>query len=286
VTEEASNNPLTGTYWANLGNSNYATAEQVIVQLWEKIVSVSKIEKVPPTLVAAILLQNMRSMNYFDIEFDGGVFAGKSIGISQTPYYILQKIARDYGIQSLQWPKGTELSEARSKEILFDAELNPAVAAAHVKMLTEAANKWVKQSTASETMKKRLMDLFDIDYFNGKSVLDFRMKEIAATVGYNVDQWQMVGTPEALPVDISSGYRRGIVVALEDIYNSLDQYGQLRPELYLTPRNYVEDVAFPGAVLEIVSPSDRLKPYRWFKAGDIIPNFYPDPRNLVKRPRQ
>lgn len=258
--------------WANdrhkrmLLNPKHLTAEEVLYKYWSNIKDATKAEGIPAPLLGAILLQNMRSMNFFDIRLEG-----KSIGISQTPYYMAQKVARLHGIKTLGIQKGTSISEDRAKKMLYNAYKSVYIAAAHIRVLADTAITVLRN-------KGRDYRYFNYRYFRGKESVDEKMRGIAGVIGYNVDQWQMNGTPETVSPS-GEGYELGIVVALEDIYRHLDNKGDLNSSITKTPRNYVEAVLSGGAMIE---PSDANKPYRWFKAGDVIPNFYPSKVGVQK----
>lgn len=260
-----------------LRDPQYPTPEEMIFLKWRLIQNAATIEGVPAPLLAAILLQNMRSMNWFDIVVDGapGQLVGKSIGISQTPFYILQKVAANHGITSLRIPPGTSLSDDAAVELLFDADKSIYVAAAHIRMLVNRAMAYI-QGNFPKPHWPQYMAGFDLNQIPARGEATQAQAETAAIIGYNLDQWQMNGRPDSM---FYSGdrYEIGIILALKDVLKNINPDGSINFKLTQTPRLYVESVIdnctqpFAEWCLDV---TEEMRAYRLFKAGDIVPNFH------------
>jgi hypothetical protein len=274
---------------ALLSDTNYMTPEEVIVAKWKTIELAAKKEKVPACLIAAVLLQNMRSMNMADLIWDGkldgtSVVFGKTVGISQTPYYVFQKIVKDRGIDYLDLPQGTALENGKAVELLFDADISVCVAAANIAMVSDRALKYYANANLGAPAKAMYQKNFDLSIIRATGPVSEDERKVAGLVGMNVDQWQLEGAPEENTPG-QSPYERGIVLALEDVRNNLDANGKIKPSLADVPRNYIEAIpagdidnlidAVSG-LLEIavdIMPDERC--HIGFKPGDMCPNFYP-----------
>src|SRR5205823_24204 len=95
---------------------------------WAQIKAAATRNKIPPSLLGAILLQQMRAMNYEDLMYDGEFYigpllkeGGDTVGISQTPVYIVQRLARETGLPGLRLGigKGTTLTWKQVLALVF-----------------------------------------------------------------------------------------------------------------------------------------------------------------------
>ena len=184
---------------------------------------------------------------------------------------MVQKVAMVHGIQTLGLAPGTVLSDERARTMLYDGRKSVYIAAAHIRALADAAIA-VLQAEGSTSRNN-----FNYRYFFGKTALDDRMKATAMVIGYNLDQWQMTGKPKTR-FHSDRGYEQGIGIALEDIWDHLGPGKTLKKSITETPRNYVETVDTLG-----IPVPDAQRPYRWFRPGDIIPNFYASKSSVTKK---
>ncbi len=260
-----------------LRNPAYLMPEEVIVSRWSAIRRAAAAEGVPPDLVAALLLQNMRSMNWNDIAGDGRDYlrtlTGKSVGISQTPYEIAQRVAARHGIVSLGIARGTVLSDDRTFALLFDADSSVGIAAAHLAYVADLGMRWARRNSAGAAPD------FDLAAFGAAAgPVTPAQRTVAATLGHNVDQWSLTGAPPIVGVvPGTSPYQDAIVLALEDVRRNLRPGGALDPALAATPRVYIEAV-------DIGLVHQRVQPYqRGFRAGDVTANHFPRDRRRSPR---
>lgn len=250
----------------------YKTAEEIILLKWRQIQAAAARENIPASLLGAILLQQMRAMNYEDLMYDGQFNVGPvtfdggdTIGISQTPYYIVQRLARDVGLPALGIVKGTTLTREQAVDLLFDPDPSIDIAAAHIRMLTDLAQKYLDALPAAHA--NVLKPNFDLARIKTAGEVTDDERNVAYVIGINEDQWQMdTAEPyEKSPSD--DGYGKAVVVALEDIRRHLDASGRLKASITATPRTYAEDTY----------PDDSWKRgcYFGFKGGDMLPNVFP-----------
>lgn len=262
-----------------LADPAYLTAEEVIVTKWSIIQRAAAAERVPPAMLGAVLLQNMRSMNSNDIYWDGRDFlrtwGGKSVGISQTPYYIVDNVARNFGITSLGIVKGTVLSEDRIFRLLFDADSSIFVAAAHMRMVADNGLSWARSNSTATVA------FWDLTAVGASGNVTDAERNVVSLVGYNMDQWGAIsGRPESTaPSWEASEYERGIVTAFEDIRRHSAANGSLAAALQNTPRVYVEAVHNAAPTLHQGVP----RCYRGYNAGDIMSNVFPRDQGWSRR---
>jgi hypothetical protein len=251
-----------------LQDAEYLSAEGIILKLWPTIQLAAQLENVPVSLVAAVLLQNMRSMNYDDLMGDWNV--GKSIGISQTPYYIVQKVAKLHGIVGVGIGKGTDLEKDMAIFLLNNPSDSVYIAAAHVRTVFDRAYEHFNtmgNNAGVDLLKK----FFNINLITNQGDLSEDEKAVYSSIGMNMDQWQLDGLPEYPYPDLSGPYTRGIFVAAQDIRRNLNSLGVLSSDLLKLPRLYIEEVTY-GPLVPECNVED--KEYICFRAGDMIPNFF------------